>query len=96
MCDERELWVTPSSITLPVWVVGDIASGDGDRVDEGEWLVGSGGWVAELRVEGDTIRAGWVDGEEAADYFPDTSGLECVFLEGEFSKCLKWWDDEGR
>lgn len=97
MSDEGELWIPPSSIALPVWIVGDIACGDGDGINEGERIVGSGGWIAELRVEGDTVGAGWVDGKEAADYFPDTGGLECVFLSqaGQYVFCCGGMMREG-
>lgn len=80
LVDERELWVRTADVALPVWVVGNVCSGQGDGVDEGERLVGSWGWVAELRVQWYTVGSGWVDGQEAADAFPDASGLDCVFL----------------
>lgn len=34
-----------------------------------------------MGVQGDAVGAGWVDGEEAADYFPEAGGLDGVFLE---------------
>jgi hypothetical protein len=59
---EREDRVRASRVALPVWVVGDIACGDGDGVDEGEGLVGSWGRVAELWVQGDAVGACGIDG----------------------------------
>lgn len=35
-----------------------------------------------MGVEGDTVGAGRIDGEEATDGLPDTSGLDSVFLRG--------------
>jgi len=77
---ERELWVGAARVALPVWVLGDVACGDGDGFDERKGVVGAWGWVAELGVEGDAVGACGVDGEEGADPFPDAGGLDCVFL----------------
>jgi len=50
LCHEGQDGVRASCIALPVWVVCDVARGDGDGIDEGEGLVGTWRWVAELWV----------------------------------------------
>ena len=79
---KTQLRIRAAGIALPVWVLGDITRGESNRVDEGKWFVGSWRWIAELGVEGDTVGAGRIDGEEATDGLPDTSGLDSVFLRG--------------
>lgn len=80
MRNDGKLGVAAACIALEVWVLGNVAGGDGDGVDEGEGLVGTGRGVAELRVERDAVAAGGVDGEGAADALPDAGRLNCVFL----------------
>jgi len=62
-------------------IISYIARRHSDRIDERKWGVGTGRWVAELRIQRDAIGALWGDGENAANIFPDAMGGKCVFLE---------------
>lgn len=75
--------VVSAVIALPVRVVGDVACRDGDGVVVGGRVVGTGGRVAESRVQGNTIGAIGVDGEDFAKGLPDAGRLDGVFLREE-------------
>lgn len=76
----RKLRVSPAGIALPVGVFGDVGGGQSDGIVVGCWVESAGGWVAELRVHGDTSGAFGVDGEEAVNPGVDSRGLDGVFL----------------
>ena len=80
MGNGREPGVSSSHITLPVRVLGDVGGRDSDGVIVRVGVEAAWGWVAELRVHGDTRRALGVEGEQPIDGGIDTSGLDSVFL----------------
>lgn len=67
-------------VALPVRVVGNISSRDGDGIIVGRRVVAAGRGIAVVRVQGNTVGAVGVDGESFADRFPDTCGLDGLFL----------------
>lgn len=78
--DHTRLCILPSHITLPIWVLCEVRGGDSDGVVVELGVAGTGRWVTELRVEGNTGRALGVDSKEVVDTSPDTGRLDGVFL----------------
>jgi hypothetical protein len=64
---------------VPVWVIRDVAGGQGNGVVVAVWVEGARRGVAE-GFDGDAVAAGGFDGEEFAECFPDADGLCGVFL----------------
>jgi hypothetical protein len=69
-------------VALPVRVVGNVASWEGDRVVEGHGVVAAGSWVTVVRVQRNTIGAVGINGEGFANGLPDSGGLDGLFLCG--------------
>lgn len=78
--DGREPGVAPAHVALPVRVLGDVGGRDSDGVVVGHGVIGTGGWVAELRVQRDTRGALGVEGKQPVDRGINSSRLNSVFL----------------
>jgi hypothetical protein len=80
LAHDGKLRVVAAMITLPVRVVGNVTCGESDGVGVFEGIVGAGGRVAVVWVEGDTVGAVGVNCKGASDAFPDAGRLEGVLL----------------
>lgn len=81
--------VVSAVVALPVRISGDVTCGEGYGVVVGGRVVGAGGRVAVVGVEGNAIGTVRVDGEDLAENLPDSGGLDGVFLrrEGNEASC---------
>jgi hypothetical protein len=80
LANDGKLRVVAAVIALPVRVVGNIARRESDGVGVFEGIVGAGGRVAVVWVEGDTVGAVGVNCKGASDAFPDAGRLKRVLL----------------
>lgn len=78
--DCAQLRIRPPDISLPVWVVCDIAGRYCDGVVVDKWIDAAGGRVA-VGFSGNAVAAGGLDGEDSPERFPDADGLCSVFLD---------------
>lgn len=79
LVDDAELGVRAAGVALEVSVVGDVTCGHRHGVIVGRGL-GAGSRVAVVRVEGNTVGAVGVNGEELAEALPDTGRLDRLLL----------------